>query len=302
MVRRPMADRTYSREEMEEIFRRAAEHTQFKQSGADAIQYEDLVAAAREVGIDPSSVAEVAQKVEAERAIVAKKADDDEVVRHELSERRHRARRSLLTYTIVMAFLVALDWMTPGGPWAQWVALVWGLFVALGLGRAMLEPSQSDRARILRREEKRRAKREREERRKRAAEEWKGRLAAQQEAIQRELRQQEERRRHEERQRREANRDRERASREFERAVEDGVTQLLTVLARRIGEAARDELGPKGDFGDYVRKQRGGSSVDDRAPRVRVEPPAPARAPEPAAHADEDEDEVARRRQRDARR
>ncbi len=299
-----MADRTYSREEMEEIFRRAAEHTQFQQSGADAIRYEDLVAAAREVGIDPGSVAEVARKVEAERVAVARKADDDAVVRHELSERRHRARRSLLTYTIVCAFLVALDWMTPGGPWAQWVALIWGLFVALGLGRALLEPSVRDRERILRREQKRRAKREREERRARAAEEWKSRLSAQQEAIRNELRQQEEKRRLREREKREANRELERASREFERAVEDGVTQLLTVLARRIGEAARDDAGPRGDFGDFVRREKqraSGVPAEGQGPRVRVAEPGREPAPAPSV-ADDESEEQRRARERRARR
>jgi hypothetical protein len=275
-----MADRTYSREEMEEIFRRAAEHTAFAESGADAIRYEDLEAAAREVGIDATAVAEIAKKVEGERALVAQRADEDEIVRRELAERRHRARRNLLTYTIVMAFLATLDWMTPGGPWAQWVALVWGLFVALGLGRAWLDPSDSDRERIVGRERKRRARRDREERRQRAASEWKSRLAAQQEAIQRELAQQEDRRRHQDRERREASRERERAGREFERAVEDGVTQLLTVVARRIGEAAREHEGPKGDFGAYVRREKQrASGVPASGPeiaKVRVAPPQPA--------------------------
>lgn len=295
-----MAERTYSREEMEEIFRRAAEQTQFAQSGADAIRYEDLVAAAREVGIDPSSVAEVAQKVEAERHLVAQKADEDDIVRHELSERRHRARRGLLTYSIVTAFLVALDFMTPGGPWAQWVALIWGLFVALRMGRAMLEPSRSERERIIGRETKRRAKKAREEQRRRAAEEWKLRLHAQQEAIRRELAQQEERRRERDRGRREANRELERASREFEHAVEEGVTQLLTALAKRIGDAARDEL-PKGDFGDFVRRERqraSGVPAERPGPRVRVEPPAPAPVSAPDATHESDDEE---RRGRDRR-
>lgn len=297
-----MTDRTYSREEMEEIFRRAAEQTAFAESGADAIRYEDLEAAAREVGIDAKSVAEIAKMVEGERALVAQRADEDEIVRRELSERRHRARRGLVTYTIVMAFLATLDWMTPGGPWAQWVALVWGLFVALGLGRALLDPSESDRERIVGREKKRRARRDREERRQRAATEWKTRLAAQQEAIQRELASQEERRRQQERERREASRDRERAGREFEKAVEDGVTQLLTVLARRIGEAARDDGGPKGDFGAYVRRERARESGVPSTTQPRVRVVEPSSEPSRTAERDEHEEEIERRSRRDARR
>lgn len=293
-----MADRTYTREEMEEIFRRAAEHTAFQQEGADAIRYEDLVAAAREVGIDAKSVEEVARKVEAERGAIAKKVDDDAVVAHELSERRHRARRSLLTYTIVTAFLVALDWMTPGGPWAQYVALIWGLFVALGFGRAMLAPSHGDRERILSREAKRRAKREREERRSRAAREMKERLQAQQEAIRRELADREKR-----------GRELGAASREFERSVEEGVTALLNVLAKNIAEAVKsagEESHPKGDFGTYVRRERqrqsGVSPEQAATPRVRVAAPeADARAPASSAETAEDAASEDRRSQRRAR-
>jgi len=256
------------------------------------------VAAAREVGIDAQSVEEVARKVEAERGAIAKKVDDDAVVAHELSERRHRARRSLLTYTIVTAFLVALDWMTPGGPWAQYVALIWGLFVALGFGRAMLAPSHADRERILTREAKRRAKRAREEQRNRAAREIKERLHAQQEAIRRELADREKR-----------GRELGAASREFERSVEEGVTALLNVLAKNIAEAVKsagEESHPKGDFGTYVRREKqrqsGVSPEPAATPRVRVaEPGADGSSTLGSDEAQENDDTGARRAQRRAR-
>lgn len=293
-----MADRTYTREEMEEIFRRAAEHTAFQTEGADAIRYDDLVTAAREVGIDAKSVEEVARKVEAERGALAKKLDDEAVVAHELSERRHRARRSLLTYVIVSAFLVALDWMTPGGPWAQYVALVWGLFVALGFGRSMLAPSHADRERILGREQKKRAKREREERRQRAAHEMKQRLQAQQEAIQREIAERERRAR-----------ELGDASRDFERSVEEGVTALLSVLAKNIAQAAKgasEDTSPQGDFGHYVRreKQRTSGSAPEPTPRARVrvaEPEREPRAPQSVPESAEHDDEASRQRRAERR-
>jgi hypothetical protein len=281
-----MAERTYSRAEMEEIFRRAAEHTQFAQGDAEAIRYEDLVAAAREVGIDPSTLEDIARNVETERHLVAQRADHEEIVKHELAERRHRARRSLLTYVIVTTFLAAIDWMTPGGPWAHWVALGWGLFVALRLGRATLEPSRSERERLIAKETKRRSKRARQEQRRRAAEEWKRRLVAQEEAIRRELAQQQERRRDRDRERRRRSLEREQASRDFELAVEDGVTQLLTALAKRVGDAARDEL-PSGAFGEFVRRERARAEGASMAPAARVRVEAPGRY-EDAARSNED--------------
>jgi hypothetical protein len=292
-----MADRTYTREEMEEIFRRAAEHTTLKQDGAGAIRYEDLVAAASEVGIDAAAVESVARRVEAERAELARRSDDDQVVAREVSERRHRARRSLLTYTVVCAFLAAIDFLTPGGPWAYWVALVWGLFVALGFGRAMLAPSEGDRARILRREHKRREKAARREQRERAARELKARLHAQQEAVRRELAMRSQR-----------NAELQQASREFERSVEEGVTALLSVLAKRIDQAARgagDEQGPIGDFGAFVTREKQRTSGGAQPPSVRVRVEEPARGPESAStdasgHVDEALEEAEKRARRRA--
>lgn len=260
-----MADRTYTREEMEEIFRRAAEHTAFAQPGVDAIRYEDLVAAAREVGIDPASVEHVARGIEAGRAELARKTEDDAIVAQELAERRHRARRSLLTYAIVSTFLAIVDFVTPGGPWAHWVALVWGLFVALRFGHAMLAPSERDRGRIIRRERKRREKLERREAGERAARQWKQRLLAQQEAVRKELARRAER-----------NAQLQPASREFERSVEEGVTALLSALAKRVEEAARapgPSHGPIGDFGAYVareKQRRTGAPAAPSPPAARV--------------------------------
>jgi hypothetical protein len=294
-----VSERTYTREEMEEIFRRAAERTSFQDEGAGAIRYEDLVAAAREVGIDPAAIEQVARSVEADRAALARKAEDDAIVAEEVKERRHRARRSLLSYAVVCTFLAVLDFLTPGGPWAYWVALIWGLFVALGLGRAMLSPSERDRRRIVRRERKRREKVERREARERAARAWKQRLVAQQEAVRKELA---------ERAARSAQL--QQASRELERSVEEGVTALLGALAKRIEDAARPPgpgAGPVGDFGAYVtrEKQRGADAPGgptSPAARVRVAEPPPGGPTPSSATAEEHDDEVAGERRARGRR
>ncbi len=126
-----MAGRSYTREEMEEILRRAAERTHAQE---DAVRHDDLVAAAREVGIDEAAVDHVVEQLEGEQHV------DALVARHVRDQRaRFWARAS--TFAIVLAFLAAVDVLTPGGPWAQWVALVWGFFVALSARRAFLPPS-----------------------------------------------------------------------------------------------------------------------------------------------------------------
>lgn len=311
-----MTQRTYTREEMEEIFRRAAEHTTFgpsAQNGADAIRYEDLVAAAREVGIEPKALEQVAQKIESERRDLIQRADADQVVTREHARARDQAKNSLLRFVIISAFFGALDATTPGGPWAHIVALCYGLFVALRWGRTLLfEPSEADRERILRREWTRRAnearkaqrleervqrERQRIEKKQRAdaeAQAFRSRLEAQQAAV-----------RHELQQRHVRHAQHNKAAREFESAVEEGVTALLQAVARRIDAAAKNldiRPTPSGEFGKYVREQRGASA--EVGPRVRVKAPTDS-APKPsdAKHVDaqEEADEEAGRRESERR-
>lgn len=275
-----MTERSYSREEMEEILRRAAERTVFRAGAPAAVRYDDLAAAAREVGIDPSSLEEVAREVESGRAELARRADEEATVAREIGERRHRWRRRALTYAVVVTFLALLDTMTPGGPWWHFVALIWGLFVALGLARAALPPSARERERILEKEAKRRKRLERAARRARAAEALRTRLEAQYAAIQQEL----------EARRTRADR-RARAERELEQAIEDGVTALLTVLARNLERAATRASSPEepsGEFAEFVRrKKRDGAAVASRSPdvRVRVEPASDGGVEEPESRA-----------------
>lgn len=316
-----MTHRTYTREEMEEIFRRAAEHTTFgasSQNGADAIRYEDLVAAAREVGIEPQAVEQVARKIESERRELIQRAEADQIVQREYAKSREKAKNSLLRFVIISAFFGALDATTPGGPWAHVLALCYGLFVALRWGRTLLfEPSEADREKILKKEWTRRAnearkaqrlqeraqrERERAEKKQRAdaeARRFRTRLEAQQAAVRREIEQQ--RGRHERHNK---------AAREFENAVEEGVTALLQAVARRIETAAKNieressvPQYPTGEFGKYVREQRG--VAEPTGPRVRIEAPEPERAPKPIdgeiVDAQEEADEEAGRRESEKR-
>lgn len=328
-----MTQRTYSREEMEEILRRAAEHSTLRSDEASAIRYEDLVAAAGEVGIDAATVERVAKDIESGRAKLVAAREEDAIVREHMLERRHGARQSAVHFAVVTTFLLLLDFFTPGGPWAPIVAIVWGLFVALRFARAWMAPSPSQRERILRRERRRRAKAERKQQREQAARAIKDRLHAQQQRIAAEL---------EERKRRSADREQaarafersvEQAGREFERSVEQGVIALLQVVARRVEEATREATGevprrsstprssapaaaPSGEFGKYVERQKQGTSAPSPGPRIRVATPDPtpprtsstqrAAAPEaadrPGVPMDDDEiEEAARRRSRIAR-
>ena len=44
--------------------------------------------------------------------------------------RRLQVTREVLTYVVVVGFLALLDWATGGGWWVQWVAIIWGGFIA----------------------------------------------------------------------------------------------------------------------------------------------------------------------------
>lgn len=56
----------------------------------------------------------------------------------ELEIRRHIHRRLELTreigtYVIVVGVLALIDWATGGDWWAQWIAIIWGAFLAFRL-------------------------------------------------------------------------------------------------------------------------------------------------------------------------
>jgi hypothetical protein len=242
------SQKTFSREEVEEILRRASEHA--KAATDDGIRHEELLEAAREVGLDPAAIEAAAAELHSQREL---KRDHDEA-RVQLTEERRRGwLQSLLTYVLVGACLTALNLTVAPGAWLVWVLAMWGLFVGLR-GARMLFPV--DEGKVEKRVEKKRRRRQADERRaqlKREAEAWAERLRREVDASA-------------------ARADSAaRASRDFEDAVEKGVSALLGVLARNIRDVAeRAERNSQTDFDRYVARQK-------RAAGEPVPPPAKVR-------------------------
>ena len=137
--------REYSRDEVEEILRRALE-TQ----PVEALSHEDLVAAAVEAGINAADVEAAAQQLEEEREL---RVEEDRIV----LGRKKRFLQSIYTYVVVNAGLFVIDIMSGPGWWVQWVLAGWGIALALGARRALIP----DRERLRRRARRRIAKRNR---------------------------------------------------------------------------------------------------------------------------------------------
>ena len=72
-----------------------------------------------------------------------KRNEDDDAYRR--ARRRVRARlgfyRHAATYAAVVASLFALDWITGGGFWVQWVAGIWGAFIVWQAFNVFVFPS-----------------------------------------------------------------------------------------------------------------------------------------------------------------
>ncbi len=295
------AQRSYSREEMEEILRRAAERTH---EAEDAVRHEDLVAAAREVGIDPSAIDDALVELGAQRT-----AEDAE--KRWRAQARRRFVSHFSTYAIVMAFLGALNYLvTPAILWAVWIALGWGLAVAFSARRAILAPTPEQIEKMLAREEKQAARKAKREARRRAAEEWQRRWRALAEEA---------RLASEARARRGSVL--EKTEREIDRAIEDGVNALVAALGKRAASAAKTiaaeveaAVHPRTEFERYVARQKTPASASPsptkasateqaRANGPLVTPPPPrTRVAEPDEALDVEEPEEARTRARPQRR
>lgn len=183
--------RTYTRAEADEILRRA-----LAQQDADGINHEDLVAAAREVGIPADAIERAAHQLAEHGAVNTRK----EVIRR---RRRRAFWRHVLTYTIANAGIFAVDWLD-GGPWFfYWPLIVWGVVLAL-IGLRQLAPDEESLTR--------RAERELEKERRRA----------------------ERRKRRQARPPAPRSKTKSRVEEEFDAAVEAGVTAILSAVTRGI--------------------------------------------------------------------
>jgi hypothetical protein len=293
--------RSFSRDEVEEILRRAADHA--KAATDDGIRHEELLQAAREAGLDPDAIDAAAGELEAQRADKRAYADAELQIKE---ERRRGFLQSLLTYLVVGGFLTAINLTVASGVWIVWVLAMWGLFVALRGSRLLLSPAPEKVEKRVLKQKKRRADEDRKNQRRRAAEAWAERLrnppwaenqksAAPGNQKSREGKAD----------------DAARVSRNFEDAVDSGVQALLGIVARRIREvAAAAEASERRrqdtDFNRYVaRKQRTAGDEVPPPARVRVEV-GPARAPASPSSTEstegEVEDEARRERERARRR
>ncbi|HLV66946.1 MAG TPA: 2TM domain-containing protein [Polyangiaceae bacterium] len=142
--------RYYSDEEVRAILDRALKH-ELERGTA----YDDLLAAASEVGISPAALEQAVREIEENR--------DAERARERILARRRRAFMShLWTFVGVQVFLFALNWLTT--PWYLWFIyplLAWGLGLFLH-ARSAFSKEVSDRA--LNRELKKMGVRKRSER------------------------------------------------------------------------------------------------------------------------------------------
>lgn len=239
----PDPPRSYSREEMQEILRRAME----RQTTRGEITHEEMVDAAREVGIDVESIEKAAHELEVHRAVADEEAEE--------KRRRHaRFYRSLAVYGVVNVALLALDLLTAGGHWWFAVAIVWGIFLALQGLSAFMPRHESPEERQQRIEA-----RTRREMRRRAIE----------------TRREANRARHAAKQaRKEAIR---RGAEQFETAVEQGVALLLGGIAKHVQrgvDAVRDESDVELDRAreDAVMRSGGLDRVAPPPVRVRIDP------------------------------
>ncbi len=247
----------YDDGEVEEILRRA-----LQRRAADGIDHEDLMAAAREAGIDPRAAEEAARAVREDR-------EASERVALMQSRRKKSFFGKLRTFGIVNASLLGLDVMTGDGWWFYWPLMTWGSLVALDAARAFFPDSESDRKKVKAELARERAHRQRVEEARRKAEE--------------------------------AERSGKKvkgAAARFENAVEKGVAALLAAAATQVERATQEvtrEVKRDLDsaFGSYVAKQEGRPGKPKEREPIQVKARVVTRAPE--HEIDETVEERARR-------
>ncbi|HJK97250.1 MAG TPA: 2TM domain-containing protein [Polyangiaceae bacterium LLY-WYZ-14_1] len=128
-----MGDAKYTRQEVEAILSRATEGERGEMS------HDELVAAAREAGIDPSAVERAASEVRDERELTLARE-------RRRSRRRRRFLEHLRAYVVVNAALFGFDFLPNGEiDWAIFPLLGWGIGLAFD-AMAKLGPEDPDAA------------------------------------------------------------------------------------------------------------------------------------------------------------
>jgi len=139
--------RTYTRAEADEILRRA-----LSEQSADGIAHDDLLAAAREVGIPEASIEAAAAQLGEYRLV----QDRVELIRR---RKRRAFFRHLVVYVLVNAGIFFVD-QSDGGAWFfQYPLIVWGIILVL-FGMTQLAPDKESLARKAERELERERRRE----------------------------------------------------------------------------------------------------------------------------------------------
>ena len=209
----------YSDDEADAILERA-----LRKGNDTGLRREELIAAAREIGIAPEDIEEAADAVRKERV-------ENDALEAKKNRAKRRLRSSAATYIAIGAFLTALNLVTGGGFWAIYPVLAFVFLIAMQAIRAYGHHELSEREK-----KKLHAKREKMSRKER-------RRAN---AMARQL---------ERKNRKDRVKD---AEARFEAAVEDGVAKLLERAAAGLEGVTRGRQESDGEFGDYVRGKRGG--------------------------------------------
>lgn len=249
--------RTYSDEEVEAIFRRALER---QVEDGDGFAHDELIAAAREVGLDEASIDRALLEVDSQRSAVA--------VRERLTKKQREAwLRHFVTYLVVVGGSLAMHGLGFFGAWPIFMAFGWGIGMALHTFGAFRGPSDEAVEKVIVRqnrkarraakarervEAKRRAKAERTRRPKHAP--VKG---------------------------------------ELEHVIEEGVSLLLAAAAKKLREATREiDAPPPGEFGAYVKRQKSAPRESTATSPAREKEPF-ITTPAPRARVETQEDEEA---------
>lgn len=231
-------DRQYSDEEVEAIFRRALER---QVADGEGYGHDELIAAAREVGLSDHQIDKAVREIEGERSAEA-------IYERVKKRQRERWLRHLVTYVVVIGGLLGLHALGLVGAVAIWAAFLWGMPLALHTFSTLRGPS--DEA-----VERERKKLNRKARRKAAA------------IARAEARKQKEAERAARRARKAAGQE---AGDEIERVIEEGVTLLLNMAAQKLREANEQMSQPPRPptaFDDFVAAKKAG-----REPKVARDP------------------------------
>lgn len=157
-----MKQDNYTRDQVQAILAKALQ----RQAQGGEVRRQDLIDAARDVGLTPEELAQAEVELEVEDQLSSG-----------IAQQKRKARRGwwahLANYALVCSLLTALDAVTPEGPWAQFIWLGWGFGLGAHLLGLVFRDEDSWRQRAERQLVRERAAQERrrgdEERRRRRA-------------------------------------------------------------------------------------------------------------------------------------